>query len=446
MAYSRYISQVFYETDGENKGQVKRFKNYGEQKTADELKEFLKLYAQAGEHLRINGRRVHSLFLISCNDNGFYVFSYSGGKDNDQGGAKINLQYYTYASFLNEWSGKIELYDANPSLNSAVPQCVHNYISLGVCDKCGQSYPYTVTKANFTVTTVAKANVQSEPYGHSAYYRSALSAGTTVAVVGTTKNHYGNTWYQIAEGKWICSDRCKIVSQKPTDQKPTITISGEVSPSGTLTRGKNFGLRGVVSTDCGKITSITGSILNSSGKTVSGQSSTYKPNATSVNIRTTINNDLIFDKLPVGSYTYYVVVTAKNGTESNTLTISRPFTVGAPAGTSYQKPTITISNEVSPSGTLTRGKNFGLRGVVSTNCGKITSITGSILNSSGKTVSGQSRTYKPNATSVNIRTTINNDLIFNNLPAGSYTYYVLVVAENGSESTTYSISRFFNVA
>ena len=128
------------------------------------------------------------------------------------------------------------------------------------------------------------------------------------------------------------------------------------------------------------------------------------------------------------------------------MTISRPFTVGSPAGASYQKPTISISGEVSPSGTLTRGSHFGLRGVVSTDCGKITSITGSILNSSGNTVSGQKGTYTPNAASVNIRSTINNDLIFNNLPAGSYTYYVLIVAENGNESTTYSISRSFNVA
>ena len=64
---------------------------------------------------------------------------------------------------------------------------------------------------------------------------------------------------------------------------------------------------------------------------------------------------------------------------------------------------------------------------------------------------GDSRTeqrceYTPNAASIDIRTTINNNLIFDNLPAGSYKYYVLVVAENGSESTTYYFSRPFSVA
>ena len=128
------------------------------------------------------------------------------------------------------------------------------------------------------------------------------------------------------------------------------------------------------------------------------------------------------------------------------MTISRSFTVGPPAGASYQKPAITISGEISPSGTLTRGKNFGLRGTISTDCGTITSLTGSILNASGSVVSGQKGTYTPNAASVNIKTTINNDLIFNNLPAGSYTYYVVVVAKNGAESTTFTISRPFTVA
>lgn len=537
-AYSRYICHVFYGRDGEDKGWVKIFRNYGEKKTPDELKEFLKQYAQAGDHLRINGVRIHSLSLISCNDDGFYVFSYSGNRNNDQGGAPIQLQYYTYAGFLNSWSGEIKLFDANPSVNGAKPQCVHNYNSLGVCDQCGEAYAYTVTKTSFNVTLAAKANAQSKPYGHSAYYKSTLPAGTTVAVAATTKNHYGNTWYQMTDGNWICSDRCKSFSQKVDDKKPAVTISGEVSPSGTLKQGSNFGLRGTITTDCGKITSVTGSILDSSGNTVSGQSRTYAPNAASFNIRTTINNDLIFNNLPAGSYKYYVKAVAKNGNQSGELTISRAFTVGGAeqcshsynslgvcekCGQSYpyeikkanfsvtivdkayvqskpygdsayykstlsdgtevtvtgttknhygntwyqmtdgswissdrcttvsqkqtdQKPTITISGEVSPSGALTLGSNFGLRGIISTDCGVITSVNSYILNNaSGNSVSGQHGYYEPNTTSFNIRSTINNDLIFDNLSIGSYTYCVVITAENGTESSTRTISRSFTV-
>lgn len=331
----------------------------------------------------------------------------------------------------------------------AAEQCVHSYNSLGVCDKCGQAYAYTVTKANFSVTIVDKAYVQSKPYGNSAYYKSTLSNGTTVSVTGTAKNHYGNVWYQMADGNWISSDRCKTVTQETFDQKPTITISGEVSPSGALTLGSNFGLRGIISTDCGVITSVNSYILNNaSGNSVSGQHGYYEPNTTSFNIRSTINNDLIFDNLSIGSYTYCVVITAENGTESSTRTISRSFTVEAPAGASYQTPTISVSGEVSPSGTLTQGSNFGLRGIISTDCGKITICRGYILKvmDDGDSRIEQRCEYTPNAASIDIRTTINNNLIFDNLPAGSYKYYVLVVAENGSESTTYYFSRPFNVS
>ena len=113
-----------------------------------------------------------------------------------------------------------------------------------------------------------------------------------------------------------------------SDKKPTITVSGEVSPSGTLTLGKNFGLRGTISTDCGKITLCRGYILEVvDGDTAIRQRCEYTPNDASVDIRTTINNNLIFENLPAGSYKYYVLVVAENGSESTTYYFSRPFTV-----------------------------------------------------------------------------------------------------------------------
>ena len=234
---------------------------------------------------------------------------------------------------------------------------------------------------------------------------------------------------------------------KVPNQVPTVTISGEISPSGALTLGNNFGLRGIISTDCGVITSLNGYILDASGASINGQHGYYTPNAASVDIRATLNNDLVFDSLPTGSYTYCVIAIAENGTESSKLTISRPFTVEAAAGASYQTPTITVSGEVSPSGPLTQGSNFGLRGIISTDCGKIILCRGYILEvmDDGDSVIRQRCEYTPNAASIDIRTTINNNLIFDNLPAGSYKYYVLAVAENGSESTTYYFSRPFDV-
>ena len=175
MAHSLYMSKVFYGTEANN--QMLTFKSESDGgKTPEELKSFLKEYAQAGEHLRV-GYNIHSVAFISCDDNGFYAFSYEG--------AYIRLMYYTYASFINKYvncNKTVTLRNANPSLNSSsqnlnssTPQCAHNYNSLGVCDKCGKSYPYTVTKANFNVTIVDKAYTQTMPYGHSAYYKSTLS-------------------------------------------------------------------------------------------------------------------------------------------------------------------------------------------------------------------------------------------------------------------------------
>ena len=541
-AYALFVSDVVYGNEGQH--DIRELSN--EQKTDPAaLKAFLKENAQAGEQIRTyytarnpKDDKAHSMAFISCNDDGLYVLGYSGNL-NDPGGAPILLKYFTYADFISAYGNRqIWLRNANQSLNSAVPQCVHNYNSLGVCDKCGKSYPYTVSKSIFNVTLAAKANAQSKPYGHSAYYKSTLPAGTTVAVAATTKNHYGNTWYQMTDGNWICSDRCKSFSQKVDDKKPAVTISGEVSPSGTLKQGSNFGLRGTITTDCGKITSVTGSILDSSGNTVSGQSKTYMPNAASFDIRTTLNNNLIFNKLPAGSYTYYVKAVAENGTQSAQWTLSRKFTIGAaeqcvhsynslgvcdkcgqayaytvtkanfsvtivdkayvqskPYGNSAyykstlsngttvsvtgtaknhygnvwyqmadgnwissdrcktvtqetfdQKPTITISGEVSPSGTLTQGSGFGLRGVISTDCGKLTSVTGYIMDGSGNKVSGQIGSYTPNTTSFDIRTTINNDLIFNYLAEGTYTYVVYAAAQNGAQSTNFSFYRAFIIA
>lgn len=541
-AYALFVSDVVYGNEGQH--DIRELSN--EQKTDPAaLKAFLKENAQAGEQIRTyytarnpKDDKAHSMAFISCNDDGLYVLGYSGNL-NDPGGAPILLKYFTYADFISAYGNRqIWLRNANQSLNSAVPQCVHNYNSLGVCDKCGKSYPYTVSKSIFNVTIVDKAYVQSRPYGDSAYYISTLSNGTTVSVTGTTKNHYGNTWYQMTDGNWICSDRCKSFSQKVDDKKPAVTISGEVSPSGTLKQGSNFGLRGTITTDCGKITSVTGSILDSSGNTVSGQSKTYMPNTASFDIRTTLNNNLIFNKLPAGSYTYYVKAVAENGTQSAQWTLSRKFTIGAaeqcvhsynslgvcdkcgqayaytvtkanfsvtivdkayvqskPYGNSAyykstlsngttvsvtgtaknhygnvwyqmadgnwissdrcktvtqetfdQKPTITISGEVSPSGTLTQGSGFGLRGVISTDCGKLTSVTGYIMDGSGNKVSGQIGSYTPNTTSFDIRTTINNDLIFNYLAEGTYTYVVYATAQNGAQSTNFSFYRAFIIA
>ena len=72
-----------------------------------------------------------------------------------------------------------------------------------------------VSKSIFNVTLADKANVQSKPYGHSAYCKATLPAGTTVSVTGTAKNHYGNTWYQMADATGSAATDAKPSRRKP---------------------------------------------------------------------------------------------------------------------------------------------------------------------------------------------------------------------------------------
>ena len=212
---------------------------------------------------------------------------------------------------------------------------------------------------------------------------------------------------------------------------PTLSISGENYPS-SLNEGDNFGIRGTITTDYGTITYVYGAITDASGYTV--QSSEYRPNTSSHNLRYSINNDLIFNRLSAGTYTYTVQATAKNGSEEASQTlISQSFSVGGGAPVAVEAtPTLSISGQNAPS-SQRRGSNFGIRGVVSTDCGQIVWLYGAIYDANGNVV--QSSYYNPDSASVNLRYTINNDLIFNRLASGSYTYCVQATARNGSQET-----------
>lgn len=122
------------------------------------------------------------------------------------------------------------------------------------------------------------------------------------------------------------SNSTEYYYEAPSPQAPTLSISGQNAPS-TQRVGANFGIRGIVTTDCGQITELYGAIFDGDGNCV--QDSVYYPNDSFVNLRYTINNDLIFDRLSAGSYIYYVTATAQNGSQqtSQTLIYSR-FTVG----------------------------------------------------------------------------------------------------------------------
>ena len=104
-----------------------------------------------------------------------------------------------------------------------------------------------------------------------------------------------------------------------------------------------------------------------------------------------------------------------------------------------EAPTLSIDISSYPT-TLDQGDSYPLRGTITSNY-NITSVTGSILNSSRKTV--MSHTQNPNTTSFNIRgSAVDMNLKFASLSAGTYT--LKFTAEN-SAGTSEVWSRSFTV-
>lgn len=117
--------------------------------------------------------------------------------------------------------------------------------------------------------------------------------------------------------KW----KLTLVREAPLE----LSISEETVPT-QLKVGANFGIRGIVTVDRGVVAQVFGYIRNENGETI--QSSSYQVNSPSNNLRYSINNDLVFNKLPAGRYTYVVEATATSGDVITSATlINAPFTV-----------------------------------------------------------------------------------------------------------------------
>ena len=106
-----------------------------------------------------------------------------------------------------------------------------------------------------------------------------------------------------------------------------------------MTVGSNFGIRGIVETSCGTITNVQAYILDSNYNAI--QTSEYTPNESALDLRYSINNDLVFGRLPAGSYVYYVEATAVNGDKTtNETLINVSFNVIAPTPEPQPEPSI----------------------------------------------------------------------------------------------------------
>ena len=107
-------------------------------------------------------------------------------------------------------------------------------------------------------------------------------------------------------------------------KKPTLTVTRAFNAPTTLNNGKNFGLRGICSVDVGVISSVTAYIQGFNGTEFTYQSN---PNSKQFDIRYTVNEQFLFNRLKKGTYVYFVEVKATNGDKVSTYTFSRYFTI-----------------------------------------------------------------------------------------------------------------------
>lgn len=202
-----------------------------------------------------------------------------------------------------------------------------------------------------------------------------------------------------------------------TPEDSTLKINMTSYP-GTIQRGSSYGLRGSILSNY-NILQVSGNVINSSGKTV--LTSSDKPNAKSMDVKdANLNKVLTFNTLAAGTYTLKVEATDASG---NKVTWSTFFSVCS---------NLSVNMTSSPT-SIKFGSYFGLRGTIKSD-EKITSVKGTVLDSSGNAVLSSFDT--PNAKSMDVRTAnLNNAITFNKLDRGNYTLKIVATDASGNKVT-----------
>ncbi|MCD8189897.1 MAG: phage tail tip lysozyme [Clostridiales bacterium] len=124
-----------------------------------------------------------------------------------------------------------------------------------------------------------------------------------------------NTYWPIYSALSSSNNSSSSNSSSSTASAPV--LSSYTTPDTSMTYGTYFTLRGTI-TASSAITSVTAGVYDSSGNAVT--SATATPNSTTFNVYT-LDNDVLFSQVPVGSYTYVIKATV-NGTSYTLLDYS----------------------------------------------------------------------------------------------------------------------------
>ena len=183
------------------------------------------------------------------------------------------------------------------------------------------------------------------------------------------------------------------------------------------------------------INSVSAKILNSSGSTVYSKS--WNPSSTAAKL-SNADDDLLFSKLPAGSYKY--VITAKDSF-GGSVKASHSFKVSSSAanimrgvttnlGSSGTKVEGIMLSGASYPTTLTKGSGLAVSGMVRSDKA-LTEVTASILNSAGEKV--YTKTVSPDATYCDLGK-FDSALLFSKLPIGTYRYRIFAANSEKSET------------
>ncbi len=224
----------------------------------------------------------------------------------------------------------------------------------------------------------------------------------------------------------------------------TMSISNGTSLPSNLTKGKFVTVKGTVTSANSKITSLTAGVYDKDGKLVTGK--TVNPNAKTYNVNK-LDNDIAFDKLADGAYTYKVIAT--NAANTDYVVTSQEFTVGAattnadpvqPAQPAATQDAITITNGTEVPDNLKKGRAVLVKGTVTSANSNLTSLTVGIYDTTGKLVTG--KTAIPNAKTYDV-SKLDNYIEFDKLQDGTYAY--MVFASNDVNKNYVMVNKAFTV-
>lgn len=335
-----YTAHKYYNTAGKyyssaGKGTVWDEVLFGVRKdsiTANYLKSIFGDKVLPGAHIRSgagsNGYQ-HSLVYIGSNSE--YIWTYEGNADGRCGVYIKKRTWDEMVTYLTQTKYGIAWV--------ASPICKHSYSNAsGLCTKCGAEYYLNVTYGNQGIyvnklsNLLTSISVYEKPY--TGAKKTRLSMMSRITVVGTVKNAGGESWYKSTAGYITSSDFSKLT--KLMNYIPSIVIEPTAAPSGTLTSGSSYGLKGTIRTTNGvPIQSITAQVFNAAtGSAQIGY--TVRPNSVSYSIGgSTLDSNIKFGTLPANStyYLQYTVTDMAGGTATkrcSDFTVVQKNAVAAP--------------------------------------------------------------------------------------------------------------------